>query len=307
MRHSELTDAGRRQWEDQRRRRKKILRRRRMLAFILLIGLLLFIGYSLPRVWAWVSPEAGIEEPLSELRGQQIPDSTDSSSPEPAEDTAPSPSPSPEPTPQRASDPSTDPDSIHVLVNRLNPLEPEDYAPADLVAPQVRMTTENQLLLRETAAEALEELIGAAAEDGQVLAMTSGYRSYDAQLGLYANRHAAVGTEETDELVARPGYSEHQTGLAVDVISIDNPDCIRGDCFADTPEGQWVAENAADHGFVIRYLDGAEEITGYQFEPWHLRYVGVDTAQDVTAEEITLEEYWEQPDADEYDVAEPNL
>ena len=105
--------------------------------------------------------------------------------------------------------------------------------------------------------------------------------------------------------MSRPGYSEHQTGLAADVISIENPDCMLGECFADTPEGQWVAENAHRFGFIIRYLEDMERITGYPYEPWHLRYVGVETATEVFELGLTLEEYWEQPAAPDYDDAEP--
>lgn len=285
-------------------------RRRRVLVALLILGVLALVGFLLPRAWEGVRAALDADQTLSEVRGDQFPEVQDASpdseqDPEPSPES--SPEPSPESSPERASEASWDPDSIHVLVNPQNPLEPEDYAPTDLEVPEVRTTAENELLLRAPAAEALEQLIAAAAEDGQVLAMTSGYRSYDAQVSLYANRHAAVGTEATDELVARPGYSEHQTGLAADVISIENPECIQGHCFAETPEGQWVAEHAADHGFVIRYLEGAEQITGYEFEPWHLRYVGGETAQEVAAEGLTLEEYWDQSGAAEYDDAEPAL
>ncbi|PRZ18458.1 M15 family metallopeptidase [Nesterenkonia sandarakina] len=306
MAKARLSAEGRRQWQEQQARRARIYRRRRAVVVLLLILVLALIGYLLPRAWDGVRTALGWDQTLSEVRGDQLPGGQDAS-PNSEPSSEPSSGPAQEPAPERASDPSWDPDSIHVLVNPQNPLEPEDYAPEDLVAPQVRTTAENQLLLREPAAEALAQLIDAAGADGQVLAMTSGYRSYDAQVGIYANRHAAVGTEATDELVARPGYSEHQTGLAADVISIENPDCIQGDCFADTPEGQWVAENAADHGFVIRYLEGAQEITGYDFEPWHLRYVGQDTAREVAAQGLTLEEYWDQPAAAEYDDAAPPL
>lgn len=225
-----------------------------------------------------------------------------------ASEPEPEPSPQPEPTPERASDPSWDPNSIHVLVNRQNPLEPLDYEPHDLVEPEVRITTETPQLLREEPAEALEELFAGIRAEGMELAMTSAYRSYDQQWAIYEDRVTEYGTESTDEAMARPGHSEHQTGLAADVISIDNPECIHGDCFAETPEGQWVAENAPEFGFVIRYPEGAEEITGYQYEPWHLRYVGVETAQEVVEEDMTLEEYWDQPAAAEYseDQAEPD-
>jgi len=310
MSGSRLTPQGRRQWQEQQARRARIYRRRRIAAALFVISVLLLAGFLLSRAWDSLGEGRTGEQTLAEVRGNQLPGSA-TPSPAPESSTTPDAQAeaesSPAPSPQRASDASWDPDSVHVLVNAQNPLQPEDHAPADLVAPEVRMTSENQLLLREPAAEALERLVDAAAQDGQVLAMTSGYRSYEAQVGLYANRHAAVGTEETDELVARPGYSEHQTGLAADVISIENPECIQGHCFGDTPEGQWVAQNAADHGFVIRYLEGAEEITGYEYEPWHLRYVGQDTAREVAAQGITLEEYWEQPAAAEYDDAEPDL
>lgn len=239
-------------------------------------------------------PTQGPTEPTT-------PAATDS---EPAEA---SPQPEPSPTPTRASDPSWDPDSIHVLVNRQNPLEPADYEPQDLVVPEVRVSTENQQLLRLLAADALEKLFAAIQDEGMELALTSAYRPYDQQLALYRDRHAQQGTEATDEGMARPGYSEHQTGLAADVISIDNPECIHGDCFADTPEGRWVAQHAHEFGFIIRYPEGAEEITGYQYEPWHLRYVGEETAAEVFEEGLTLEEYWEQAPAAEYDEPEPDL
>lgn len=214
--------------------------------------------------------------------------------------------PAPEPEPTRASEASWDPDSIHVLVNRQNPLQPQEHAPDDLEEPAVRTSVENALYLRAEAAHALEELFETGLDEGVSLAMTSAYRSYESQRGIYSTRHIEYGTESTDEQVARPGYSEHQTGLAADVISIDNPDCISGDCFADTDEGQWVAQNAHDFGFVIRYPEDMEHITGYLYEPWHLRYVGEETATEVFAEDVTLEEYWEQPAAAEYDQDEPD-
>lgn len=212
-----------------------------------------------------------------------------------------------EPEEVRASDPSRDPDSIHVLVNRMNPLDPMDYEPDDLMEPDVpQYGPEDAMQLRAEAGEALEDLIAAGDEDGMHLGLVSGYRSYSYQVQIYAERHAQAGTEETDLYMSRPGYSEHQTGLAADVISIDNPDCMLGECFADTPEGEWVAEHAHEHGFVIRYLDGMEDVTGYPYEPWHLRYVGAETAAEVYEEGLTLEEYWDEEPAPEYEDAEPD-
>lgn len=218
----------------------------------------------------------------------------------------PTPTPTEEPEPSPASQVSWDPDSIHVLVNRQNPLEPPDYSPEDLVEPAVRTSVEQPLHLRAEAGEALEELFAAAYEESISLALTSAYRSFDLQVQVYSNRHLHQGTEATDEFAARPGYSEHQTGLAADVISIDNPECITGECFHQTVEGQWVANNAHEHGFVVRYPEGMEDITGYGYEPWHLRYVGDDTSEEVFAQEVTLEEYWDQPPAPDYEETEPN-
>lgn len=218
-----------------------------------------------------------------------------------------SPTPSPTEEPERASEASSDPDSIHVLVNRQNPLEPLEYEPDDLVYPDVPFSgPEAAMRLREEASEALEELVAAGDAEDMHLGLVSGYRSFDYQVQIYASRHAEVGTEETDRYMSRPGYSEHQTGLAADVISIANPNCMLGECFADTPEGEWVAENAHEFGFLIRYLEDMEHITGYPYEPWHLRYVGEETAAEVYEEGVTLEEYWDEGRAPDYDREEPN-
>lgn len=200
----------------------------------------------------------------------------------------------------RASDPSWDPDSIHVLVNSLNPLEPLDHEPEDLMIPDVQAVREGQQL-REEAAGALEELFAAAEAQGYQLTLTSAYRPFERQAQLYDQRAAEWGQEAADEYTARPGHSEHQTGLAADVIAHDNPECGLGECFAETSEGVWTAEHAAEFGFVIRYPEGAEDITGYSYEPWHLRYVGEETASAVAEQEVTLEEFWDQPPASDYE------
>ncbi|TLP95767.1 D-alanyl-D-alanine carboxypeptidase family protein [Nesterenkonia salmonea] len=215
-------------------------------------------------------------------------------------------SPFPSPETFQASQVSWDPDSVHVLVNRQNPLEPVDYSPEDLVEVGVRTSVEHPVYMRAEPAEAVEELFDDALEDGVSLAVTSGYRPFDSQTRIYSARHAHHGTEGTDEFAARPGYSEHQTGLAVDVISIDNPDCIMGDCFHETPEFEWLEDSAHDYGFIIRYPEGMEHVTGFAYEPWHLRYVGEGTAEEVVELGLTLEEYWRQPAAPDYDDPEPD-
>ncbi|GAA3284061.1 M15 family metallopeptidase [Nesterenkonia halobia] len=195
---------------------------------------------------------------------------------------------------------SRDPESKHVLVNRRNPLQPQDYVP-EVRALDVEMVYPGQEM-RPQAADALEELVAAAEQQNHVLKVTTAYRTYKHQKALYDQRLEASGREVADEYTARPGYSEHQTGLAVDVTA--NHDCQLKDCFGDTPEGEWVAEHAAEHGFVLRYPEGAADITGYSYEPWHLRYVGVETARAVHQAGVTLEEYWGEPAAAEYPDAE---
>ncbi len=199
------------------------------------------------------------------------------------------------------SEASADPNSIHVLVNKRNPLDPLDYAPSDLVTPEVALHGPQEAMqLRAEPAEALEELFAAADQEGHSLSMISGYRSYDYQVQVYDQHVAANGHEAADRISARPGHSEHQTGLAVDIDTPNAAETTLNQAFGDTPEGQWVAENSHEFGFIIRYPQGAEEITGFSYEPWHLRYVGRETARDVVERDLTLEQYWDQPPAPDY-------
>lgn len=196
-------------------------------------------------------------------------------------------SPSSEPEPDLD---HTDPASIHVLVNKLNPLQPADYAPDDLSVPDVP-SQRTGLELRQEAAGAAEELFAAAAADGVDLSLVSAYRSYGYQQGTYAGWVEKYGQAEADRISARPGYSEHQTGLAMDVGAADGT-CALEQCFGETPEGAWVAEHAAEHGWIIRYPDGAEDTTGYSPEPWHLRYLGTEAAAGVVGSGGVLETVW---------------
>lgn len=205
-----------------------------------------------------------------------------------------------EPDNDAASEASGDPDSIHVLVNKINPLDPADHEPSDLVVPDVPMEFEGQQM-RDEAAAALEELFDDAEEDDIDLLVTTAYRGYEHQLALYEGYAEDLGQEAADEVSARPGYSEHQTGLAVDLSHPGNEDCYLSVCFGDTPAGEWLAENAHEHGFLIRYPQDAAEVTGFSYEPWHLRYAGKETAADVVEQDLTLEEYWGQPAAPDYE------
>ncbi|MGW9855797.1 zinc D-Ala-D-Ala carboxypeptidase [Staphylococcus hominis] len=140
------------------------------------------------------------------------------------------------------------------------------------------------------AQQALQQLFNAAQKDGIQLYKISGYRSYPTQVQLY-NRYAARdGKQAADKYSARPGYSEHQTGLTFDVGGVNSDKNLYAS-FGKTKEGQWIAKNAYKYGFIVRYPKGKEEVTGYQYEPWHLRYLGKDTATKVYQSGKTLEEY----------------
>ena len=185
------------------------------------------------------------------------------------------------------------PEAITVLVNKQNKL-PNNYAPKDLVFPDVPFIfneKSDKRKLRKVAANALETLFAGAKEDGILLAGVSGYRSEATQVGLYNSYVKRDGKAAADRYSARPGHSEHQTGLTMD-ISGTSGKCAAQDCFGGTPEAKWVAKHAYEYGFIIRYPEGKEQITGYQYEPWHLRYVGTDIAKVIHENGITLEEYF---------------
>jgi D-alanyl-D-alanine carboxypeptidase len=145
---------------------------------------------------------------------------------------------------------------------------PSDYAPG----------------VDEDAMAAFTEMQQAAYAEGYSLYIASGYRSYDTQKSLYESYVARDGKQAADTYSSRPGYSEHQTGLAFDLNSVDIS-------FANTPEGKWVAENCYKYGFIIRYPENKSAITGYMYEPWHIRYLGVNIATSVYQSGLCLEEY----------------
>lgn len=185
------------------------------------------------------------------------------------------------------------PDNLLALVNKEFAL-PEDYKPIDLVIPDVKFSFEGEnekKYLRQEAAEALQALFEDALEQDIILYAVSGYRSYGRQTSIFNWEVQAKGEEEARRAVAFPGQSEHQTGLSMDISSASvNYDLTQR--FGEMPEGQWVADNAHKHGFIIRYPEGKEEITGYKYEPWHLRYVGQELAAIIYEHELTLEEYF---------------
>lgn len=154
-----------------------------------------------------------------------------------------------------------------LVVNKKYAL-PENYNPGD--NPEAR--------------GALTKMQNAAARAGFSLPLNSAFRSFSYQKNLYNSYAAIDGVAAADTYSARPGHSEHQTGLAFDIGNIS-------DSFGDAGAGKWIAENMADYGFILRYPKGKEYITGYKYEPWHVRYVGVQHAQKIFASGLTLEEY----------------
>jgi D-alanyl-D-alanine carboxypeptidase len=187
---------------------------------------------------------------------------------------------------------SFDPNSVAVLVDGTHPLSP-GYVPPDLIDPLVHFTFSGQnekRMMRREAASALVNLFAAASRVGMPLAGVSAYRSEARQRDLYGSYSHRDGPEAASQYSAAPGTSEHQTGLAVDVSGADGH-CQASPCFGATPAARWLAANAATFGFIIRYPPGKEAITGYQYEPWHIRYVGVALAQAMAASGLTMEEY----------------
>ena len=155
-----------------------------------------------------------------------------------------------------------------LVVNKSYPL-PKDYDPGGLTS-----ECESAFYTMQEAAE----------EEGLDLYIASGFRSYDLQASLYQRYCNADGQAAADTYSARPGHSEHQSGLAIDLNSISSD-------FAYTAEGQWVAEHCWEYGFILRYPADKVSVTGYMYEPWHIRYVGRDTAAAIYQSGLCLEEY----------------
>lgn len=209
-----------------------------------------------------------------------------------------------EPEPEEVStfDKSThsldDASSLWVVVNKTRPFSPIDYAPDDLVVPHV--ASNYSPLVRQIAAEALEEMFAEATSSGLSPVLNSSYRSYSLQQRVKRESLERYGATVSDARSARPGHSEHQTGLVVDITTPGGA-CTLNECFAETPEGLWLAENSWKYGFVLRYLEDASDTTGYIYEPWHFRFVGTELATEIWNQGYpTLEEFFGLPSAPNY-------
>lgn len=193
--------------------------------------------------------------------------------------------------PDRARHSTTDPSSPWVVVNKTHPIEPRDFRPELAIVRGYQIAT--------AAAAPLARLLDDGDDRALGLKIASAFRSYDYQAGVYADTVAVRGQAAADRVSARPGHSEHQTGLAVDLVTPADPACDFERCFARTPAGRWLAEHAWRYGFVVRYPTGSASVTGYEPEPWHLRYVGRPLAAELRRTgTATLEELFGVPGGD---------
>ena len=294
-----------------------------VLALVLVAVLLLVLGPRDAEPTAGAAPStsgtpSASPTPSGSAEPSATPTPTGSESPEPseepteqppAEEAAPEEPASPpaeeQPAPPAEEQPAPpaaaidDAASIQVVVNKLRPLNPSDYAP-DVRAVNVPGVN-GQGSMRPVAADAIERMFADyTAATGLEMQSTSTYRSYATQVDTYNGWVTSLGQAEADKVSARPGHSEHQTGLVMDIVGIP-AECSLDACFGGTPQGVWLAENAWRYGFVIRYPQGMTHITGYSYEPWHVRYVGEDIAADMHDRGIlTLEEFYGLPAAPDY-------
>lgn len=174
-----------------------------------------------------------------------------------------------------------------LLVNKDHELS-KNYKPKNLTIPDIPFTdlvSNEEKHVAGIIAKPLENLINEAKDEGIMLMGNSGYRSYKSQKNTFNDRVKSQGIKNAEAYVAKPGFSEHQTGLCIDITNEENF-LIQG-----TREGDWLAENCYRFGFIIRYPLGKEDITGIEYEPWHIRYVGEEAAKYIYENGITLEEY----------------
>ena len=170
-----------------------------------------------------------------------------------------------------------------IIVNKYNKLD-ANFVPTKLV--ELDKCSDGGHYLAEDAKLAYDKLCAASIKDGMKLGVTSSYRSYQSQQDVYATYLKSNGKEYVNQYVATPGYSEHQTGLALDVKSnVSSP-------FKTTKEYKWMMENSYKYGFILRYPEGKVELTGYNPEAWHFRYVGEEIAKYIYENNITYEEYF---------------
>lgn len=188
----------------------------------------------------------------------------------------------------------SEPGSIWWIVNKNRPAG-EAYTPPQLSKPDVPLNStksDEENSIRQDIAHEVVGLFSAASQQGFSLIFASGYRSYQLQSTYYNNYVRTSGQAEADRYSAKPGTSEHQTGLAFDIARSDRKNYLE-QAFSDDPAAQWIAAHAHEYGFIIRYPRDKESVTGYMYEPWHLRYVGKELAHELLTKKQTLEEFFD--------------
>lgn len=189
---------------------------------------------------------------------------------------------------------SADDADLWRIVNKSQSFANPRYQPSDLrpvSVPTLPGRGQDERSLRAVLMPDLEKLVAAARNAGVTIYAGSGYRSYATQASLFASNVRQHGEAKANRFSSRPGHSEHQSGLAVDFGGIDRA-CWMEDCFEQTTASKWLAAHAHEYGFILRYPKGKESITGYQYEPWHFRYVGRELAGALHQSGLTMEEAW---------------
>ena len=194
-------------------------------------------------------------------------------------------------------------DSLWVVVNKQRPLIPVNYVPQNLVLPQLTKgnTNPHGMQLRQDAADALRTMaVDMKAAGAGTLVLQSGYRSYSTQTYVHNHMVKKFGLVKGESYAARPGYSEHQTGLSADLAAVGQG-CIALVCFSKTKAAKWLAANSWQYGFILRYPRAAHMVTGYNYEPWHFRFVGIELSTKMHDEgKHTLEQEFGLPHAPGY-------
>lgn len=173
---------------------------------------------------------------------------------------------------------------ILILINKYNYLN-KDYIPSDLEQISQVYNKGTNSMMRHIAKIHFEEMCENAKKEGIIIYNMSAYRDYNKQEKIYNGYLLNYGYDVVDKFSARPGHSEHQSGLATDINTINKT-------FINTKEYKWLQNNAYKYGFIERYPKDSEKITGYEYEPWHYRYVGMEIAKSIKEEGITFDEYY---------------
>ena len=193
--------------------------------------------------------------------------------------------------PEASEEPKVEPDKNGYIPNQTLPTEPTYINGILLANKRYPLPSTFAPGVNEETQKALDAMLAAGKKEGFDLVAFSGYRSFEYQTTLYNNYVNRDGVDAADRYSARPGYSEHQTGLAFDIGEKGKEDLWLTAEFGETPAGQWLVAHASEYGFILRYPENKEHITGYMYESWHFRYVGVEIAKEIKQRDITLEEY----------------